>query len=64
MLGRRVREGIRAFNLSTPDAYRLEASLGVARSDPDDRSTLAELLTGADRAMYEEKRMKRKAVAS
>jgi diguanylate cyclase (GGDEF)-like protein len=63
LLGGRVRQGIQAFNLSHADRYRLRASIGVARSDNEDRSSLTDLLARADAAMYEEKRGKRRAVA-
>lgn len=63
MLDRRVREGLASFNNSAVDAYRLDASLGLARAEPGERFRLEDVLAAADAAMYEEKRTKRKVVA-
>ena len=52
----RIRAGIEAYNASSGSEAKLAASLGVVTLDPDDGSTLEELLVLADRRMYEEKR--------
>jgi diguanylate cyclase (GGDEF)-like protein len=56
---RRLRERIQARNARAGTAYRLSFSLGVSRYDPDKPCTLQELLTQADRRMYEEKMSKK-----
>ena len=52
---RRLRENLRGPN-QDDSPYQLSVSVGVARFDPKHRISLGELMTLADRAMYEEKR--------
>jgi diguanylate cyclase (GGDEF)-like protein len=60
---RRLRENLRGPNQDdSPD--QLSVSVGVARFDPKHRISLGELMTLADRAMYEEKRMHLRSWAS
>jgi diguanylate cyclase (GGDEF)-like protein/PAS domain S-box-containing protein len=54
----RLREQIRTRNEVEP-APALDLSLGLARFDPGEPPNLEELMRGADRLMYEEKRRKR-----
>jgi diguanylate cyclase (GGDEF)-like protein len=63
-LTRRLREKLQARNARPDAAYAISFSLGVARYDPDRPSTLQELLTAADRRMYEEKSSKKRAAAA
>lgn len=60
----RLRERVREINSRTKEAYSLSISLGTARFDGEGRARLDDLLTQADRMMYEEKRAKRKAHSS
>ena len=54
-LSRRLRERLEARNGREGMPYPLSFSLGVARYDPDRPCSIQELLTRADRKMYEEK---------
>jgi len=54
-LARRLREKIAARNSRPGQAYAISFSLGTARYDPDKPCSLAELLTVADRKMYQDK---------
>jgi diguanylate cyclase (GGDEF)-like protein len=58
----RLRERIGEFNRLGREPYRLSISVGMAKHDAELRMRLEDLLAEADRAMYEEKRRKRKAV--
>ncbi len=58
----RLRDRVSEFNRLSREPYRLSVSIGMARHDAELRMRLEDLLTEADRAMYEEKRRKRKAV--
>ncbi len=58
----RLKERIGEFNRLGREPYQLSVSIGMARHDADLRMRLEDLVTEADRAMYEEKRRKRKAV--
>jgi diguanylate cyclase (GGDEF)-like protein len=58
---RRLRERVREINEKTRESYCLSLSVGTARFDGEGRTRLDDLLTEADRAMYEEKRRKRNA---
>jgi diguanylate cyclase (GGDEF)-like protein/PAS domain S-box-containing protein len=58
-LGRRLRERIEARNAREETPFRLSFSLGVARYDPDRPCSLQELLTQADRQMYQDKTEKK-----
>lgn len=57
----RLRERVQDINTRTKEAYSLSISVGTARFDGEGRTRLDDLLTQADRMMYEEKRAKRKA---
>lgn len=61
-LAQRLREGVSMHNVSTNEPFRLEASVGVARSFGDPKVDLDDLLAQADAAMYREKRAKKRAV--
>ncbi len=63
-ISRRLREKIQARNARTGSAYPVSFSLGVARYDPDRPCTLQELLTVADKRMYQEKASKKSASAA
>jgi diguanylate cyclase (GGDEF)-like protein len=52
---RRLERNIRKASASEA-RYKLSASVGVARFDPDRAVSLGELMSQADRAMYEQKR--------
>jgi diguanylate cyclase (GGDEF)-like protein len=54
-LARRLREKIAARNSRPGQEYAISFSLGTARYDPDKPCSLAELLTAADRKMYQDK---------
>jgi diguanylate cyclase (GGDEF)-like protein/PAS domain S-box-containing protein len=58
-LARRLREKISARNARPGQGYALSFSLGIAHYDPDKPCSLAELLTLADRKMYEDKLTKK-----
>ncbi len=58
MLARRLRERLEEFNDSGQALFRLSASIGIARYETGRKTRLDELLAEADRAMYEEKRVK------
>jgi diguanylate cyclase (GGDEF)-like protein/PAS domain S-box-containing protein len=63
-LARRLREKIAARNARPGQEYSLSFSLGIARYSPDEPCTLAELLTQADRKMYQDKSSKKLASAA
>jgi len=54
----RIQKSFRRANEQEP-RYQLSISVGVARFDPLDDVTLADLMAEADRVMYEEKRSKK-----
>ena len=54
-LARRLREKIAARNSRPGQEYSVSFSLGIARYDPDKPCSLAELITLADRKMYQDK---------
>jgi diguanylate cyclase (GGDEF)-like protein/PAS domain S-box-containing protein len=62
-LARRLRERVQARNARPDASYRLSFSLGISRYDPDRPSSLQELLTLADRKMYQEKTSKKRDAA-
>ncbi|HDT12809.1 MAG TPA: diguanylate cyclase [Candidatus Aminicenantes bacterium] len=62
-LARRLREKLQARNARAETAYALSFSLGVVRYDPDKPCSLQELLTRADRKMYQDKTSKKSAPA-
>jgi diguanylate cyclase (GGDEF)-like protein/PAS domain S-box-containing protein len=63
-LSRRLKEKTQARNARGDLAYPLSFSLGVVRYDPDRPCSLPELLTMADKRMYEEKTSKKAAAAA
>jgi two-component system, cell cycle response regulator len=63
MLVRRLRDGVDSFNEAGGEPFHLSISVGVARYEDASRMRLDELLARADAAMYEEKRVKREAMA-
>ncbi|MGZ5498105.1 MAG: diguanylate cyclase [Candidatus Aminicenantales bacterium] len=62
-LNRRLREKVQARNTRPDSAYPISFSLGICRYDPDRPCSLQELLTLADRRMYQEKTSKKRAAA-
>lgn len=56
----RLQENVRAFNLHENLSYRLSVSVGVVRIDPAQASSVEAMLKEADRAMYDEKRRRKK----
>ena len=60
-LARRLREKIAARNSRPGQAYKVSFSLGTARYDPDKPCSLAELITLADKKMYQDKSAKKTA---
>ncbi len=63
-LTRRFREKVQARNARPDCAYPISFSLGISRYDPDRPCTLQELLTQADRRMYQEKTSKKRDAAA
>jgi diguanylate cyclase (GGDEF)-like protein/PAS domain S-box-containing protein len=57
----RLLANITAFNLKSPDIYKLSLSFGISFFDPQKPSSLDELLAKADRLMYKDKRQKKEA---
>jgi len=55
-----LRNNVRIFNARNERSYELSLSTGIAHYDPEHSCTLDELLDRADRAMYEQKNLKRK----
>ncbi len=62
-LARRLRERTQARNAEGTRAYPVSFSLGISRYDPERPCTLQELLTAADRRMYQEKMSKKSEAA-
>jgi diguanylate cyclase (GGDEF)-like protein len=63
-LTRRLREKVAALNARPGRAYAVSFSLGVARYDPEEPASLQELLSLADRKMYQDKSSKKLAAAT
>lgn len=63
-LARRLRERLQARNARAGTPYPLSFSLGIVRYDPDKPCTLPELLTLADKKMYQEKASKKRPSAA
>ena len=59
VLAQRVRDAFEHYNDATLDPYRLEVSVGSARTDGAAYVPLEELVSDADVSMYEEKRRKK-----
>ena len=62
-LAERVRDAVRNWNAGSRDPFQLSVSVGAAVYDGEGRIRLEDLLSEADRGMYEEKRSKRKVVS-
>lgn len=60
VLTARLRENLEACNAEADRRYQLSLSVGVAHYDPTRPCSLDDLLAGADRAMYEQKRSNEK----
>jgi diguanylate cyclase (GGDEF)-like protein/PAS domain S-box-containing protein len=58
VLRNRLQSALDAFSKLKSRKYTLSLSTGVARSDPENPSSLDELMTRADKLMYEQKRTK------
>lgn len=56
----RIRKQISEFNKSADKTYRLQASMGVTRYDPENPATIEALLSEADTLMYQQKQTKRR----
>jgi diguanylate cyclase (GGDEF)-like protein len=63
MLVTRTREGLESLDGGPWIPYRVRSSIGVARYEAGDPVGLDELLVTADQAMYEEKKIRSRAVA-
>ncbi|HEX7333442.1 MAG TPA: sensor domain-containing diguanylate cyclase [Pyrinomonadaceae bacterium] len=57
----RLNENLKAYNESETRGHKLSFSIGVATLEPERMTCFEELLEQADQAMYEQKRMKRRA---
>ena len=55
----RLEELLLNYNVREPHNYQLSLSVGAVCVNPADESSLAELLSKADQAMYENKKRKR-----
>jgi diguanylate cyclase (GGDEF)-like protein/PAS domain S-box-containing protein len=55
----RFRESLDAYNASSGLPYKLDASIGTQVIEPDTDTTLDDLISAADEAMYQNKRSKR-----
>lgn len=58
ILSRRLRDALAARNQRSRRGYDVSLSLGIARFDPRNPATIADLLARADSLMYEHKRQK------
>jgi diguanylate cyclase (GGDEF)-like protein/PAS domain S-box-containing protein len=56
----RLNENLKAYNAEETRGHKLAFSIGVATLEPERMTCFEELLEQADRAMYEQKRMKRR----
>ena len=57
----RLNENLKEYNASDTRGHKLSFSIGVATLEPERMTCFEELLEQADQAMYEQKRMKRRA---
>ena len=57
----RLNENLKEYNESETRGHKLSFSIGVATLEPERMTCFEELLEQADQAMYEQKRMKRRA---
>ena len=61
LLQERLRENLDRYNKTEPDRkYRLSLSLGAVAYDPEHPVSIDNLMTQADKNMYEEKQRKKK----
>ncbi len=60
-LADRIRDRVRALNASSDRPYEVSLSIGAATLDPSRPRAVEDLLTEADRRMYEDKRGRRRA---
>jgi diguanylate cyclase (GGDEF)-like protein/PAS domain S-box-containing protein len=58
VLRRRLEENLKAHNTSRNRRYNLSISAGISRCDPENRCSIDELISRADRSMYRHKRKK------
>lgn len=56
----RLQENLRRYDAQKSHEYSLSVSLGTVCVEPEDDSTIEELMVKADRAMYENKRLKKR----
>jgi diguanylate cyclase (GGDEF)-like protein/PAS domain S-box-containing protein len=56
----RLNENLRAYNATEDRGHKLAFSIGVATLEPERMTCFEELLEQADKAMYQQKRMKRR----
>lgn len=63
-MARRLREKAQSRNAQPESEYSVSFSLGIARYDPDRPCTLQDLLTQADRKMYQDKTARKAAAAA
>jgi diguanylate cyclase (GGDEF)-like protein len=61
---KRLRERVEEFNQTSREPYQLSASIGMTRQGAEERGRLEDLLMGAQSAMNEEKRSKRRALVT
>lgn len=54
----RLQKSIDAFNTKRKGGYNLSMSWGISHFDPEKPSSIGELITDADKSMYEQKRQK------
>ena len=59
----RLKERLDAYNRGTDRSYALSLSMGVARRDLRSPFSMSDLLAEADRALYEQKRAKKRSPA-
>jgi diguanylate cyclase (GGDEF)-like protein/PAS domain S-box-containing protein len=58
VLARRLQDNIKTFNTAGRRHYTISLSVGIVRYDPQNPSSLEDLMAQADQLMYEEKRKK------
>jgi len=58
----RLKENIKRYNSNNDDLFQISISLGFSRFDPDSPKDLDELISEADKMMYEEKNNKKQSV--
>ena len=58
ILSSRLQKGIEIYNAKRKGSYKLSISMGVARWDPESPCSIDDLLTLAERSVYEQKQKK------